>query len=85
MNPVLFCFCWAVMWALDWIPGYCRYYTIHRPIPTPSAWVPRFPDMDKHWAWRWHAQWGFRMLCKMGLIDAFADECDRRSTDKGEL
>jgi hypothetical protein len=37
--------------------------------------------MDKHWAWRWHASWGLRLLCKTGIVDAFADECDRRSQE----
>jgi hypothetical protein len=38
--------------------------------------------MDKHWEWRWHADWGLRLLCKTGIVDAFADECDRRSQEQ---
>lgn len=82
MNRALFQLCRFTMWALDWIPGYCRFYTVRRPRLAPPAWVPRFPDMDKHWEWRWHADWGLRLLCKTGIVDAFADECDRRSQEQ---
>jgi hypothetical protein len=83
MNPVLFWLCWLTALLLDWIPGYCRHYTVQTPpAPVPAHWVPRFGDMTRHWSWRWRGEWGFRLLAKLDLIDDFTDECQRRFEDR---
>jgi hypothetical protein len=82
VNPIAYRFCWLLMYTLDRIPGYCRYYTIMRPVNQGPGWVPRFDDLDKHWSWNWSARWGFRLVCRLRLIDAFADESDRRCDER---
>jgi hypothetical protein len=62
--------CWLLMLALDWIPGYCRYYTL-APGRSPRRW-------QRNWAWERHALWGLRVAGRLGLIDPFVDECERR-------
>lgn len=82
MNPIAYRFCWLMMYTLDRIPGYCRYYTVTRPASPAPDWVPRFADMQAHWTWQRHAEWGFRLINRLGLIDAFADESDRRYEER---
>lgn len=82
MSPFGYRFCWVMMAALDWVPGYCRYYTVVKPATPTAGWVPRFADMQVHWAWQWHAQWGVRLISRLGLIGAFADESDRRYEER---
>lgn len=81
MKPPLFWLCWAIALAFDWIPGYCRWYSVERQ-PTAVDWVPLFKDMKPHWEWQWRGEWGFRLLVKLGLIDDFVDECQRRFEER---
>ena len=72
MNPIQFRACWMVQLLLDWVPGYCRFYTVR------AGQFPRWETMDRHWGWQKHAQWGFRLLSHLDLIDDYADEAGRR-------
>lgn len=79
MKPFWFRFCLVLMFTLDWIPGYCRYYTLTRPIV--SGGRLRFPR-ERHWGWQWHALWGFRLMGRMGMTGAWINECERRDEEE---
>lgn len=78
MKPFWFVFCLVLMLTLNWIPGYCRYYVLARPAVTNDA--LRFLR-KRYWGWQWHAMWGFRLVCRFGMIGAWVDERERRADE----
>jgi hypothetical protein len=69
------------MLLLDWIPGYCRFYVMPHGA-SGAYWLPFLRNMKPQWRWQWHALWGFRLVCRLGLIDAFANEYERRHREQ---
>lgn len=74
MKSTWYWFCWMVTLVLDWLPGYCRYFTVQA-TETPTL---RQLTWKRHWRWQWHALWGTRLLGHAGLLNDFIEECDHR-------
>lgn len=78
MKPFWYWFCVIAIVSLDWIPGYCRYYLASRI----SAGTKTLVVMERHWAWQWSAQWGFRLVARLGMLGSFHEECERREAQE---
>lgn len=78
MRPVWYRLCWIVMFVLDRLPGYCRYYVLRR--PAADGTIRQLHE--RHWGWHRHAMWGFRLLSRVGAISAWIAECERRSAER---
>jgi hypothetical protein len=79
MKPFWFWFCGAVMYTLNWVPGYSRYYILepYEGELDDIAWIKR-----PSWQWEWHAQWGFRLLAHMDILGDYADEVAYREEQR---
>lgn len=73
-QQTLFRISWVLMLLLDWIPGYCRHYTLRN-----FGSVHRRSDWQRHWVWQWRARWGTRLVNRLGLMGPFSEECERRA------